>query len=156
MAYGGSQPGRPIGATATATWAPSVTYTAAHNNARSLTLWARPGIKPGSLWILVGFISAEPQWELHNNFQWSQSTSQFTQSFYYWILSLICSFFFLFFFFVLAHGMWKFWGQGLNLCHSSEVTQAIAVTMPRSLTLFATRELVIFLFLGSICSKILL
>ena len=24
----------------------------------------RPGIEPASLWILVGFVSAEPQWEL--------------------------------------------------------------------------------------------
>ena len=31
-----------------------------HSNARSLTHWARPGIKPTSSWILVGFISAEP------------------------------------------------------------------------------------------------
>jgi len=41
-----------------------VTYTTAHGNARSLTLWARPGIEPASSWILVGFISTEPQWEL--------------------------------------------------------------------------------------------
>ena len=32
----------------------------AHNNAGSLTHWVRPGIKP----IPLGFISAEPQWEL--------------------------------------------------------------------------------------------
>ena len=29
----------------------------------SLTHWARPGIKPASLWILVGFITTELQWE---------------------------------------------------------------------------------------------
>ena len=36
----------------------------AHSNARSLTQWARPGIKPASSCLLVGFISAEPQQEL--------------------------------------------------------------------------------------------
>ena len=29
-----------------------------------LTHWARPGIDPSSSWILVGFISTVPQWEL--------------------------------------------------------------------------------------------
>ena len=38
-------------------------YTTAHGNAGSLTHWARPGIKPKSSWILVWFISVEPQWE---------------------------------------------------------------------------------------------
>ena len=28
----------------------------AHGNARSLTHWTKPGIKPVSSWILVGFI----------------------------------------------------------------------------------------------------
>ena len=45
------------------TWATSVTYTIAHSNAGSLTHWARPGIKPESLWMLVRFISTEPWWE---------------------------------------------------------------------------------------------
>ena len=44
--------------------ATSSTYTAAHSNARSLTHWARPGIKPLSSWIIVRFISAEPRREL--------------------------------------------------------------------------------------------
>ena len=35
-----------------------------HSKARSLTHWARVGIEPASSWILVGFFSAEPQWEL--------------------------------------------------------------------------------------------
>ena len=35
-----------------------------HSNARSLTHWAVPGIKPMSSWILVKFVTAEPQWEL--------------------------------------------------------------------------------------------
>ena len=30
--------------------------------ARSLTYYVRPGIKPTSSWILVKFISTEPQW----------------------------------------------------------------------------------------------
>ena len=36
-------------------WSKSVTYTTAHGNARSLTHWGRPGIKPTSLWMLVEF-----------------------------------------------------------------------------------------------------
>ena len=40
------------------------TYTTGHNNAGSLTLWARPWIEPVSSWILVGFFSTEPQWGL--------------------------------------------------------------------------------------------
>ena len=44
--------------------ATSVTYTIAHSKARSLTHWARPGIEPASSWLLVGFITAEPQWKL--------------------------------------------------------------------------------------------
>ena len=43
-------------------------YTTAHSNARSLTHWAKPGIIPASSWILVRFLSAEPQWELLNIF----------------------------------------------------------------------------------------
>ena len=35
----------------------SVTYTTAHSNARSLTLWAGPGIEPISSWILVRFLT---------------------------------------------------------------------------------------------------
>ena len=33
----------------------SMTYTTANNNTRSLTHWARPGIKPTSSWMPVGF-----------------------------------------------------------------------------------------------------
>ena len=44
----------------------SATYTTAHGNAGSLTPWARPGIEPASSWILVRFVSSEPQWELQN------------------------------------------------------------------------------------------
>ena len=56
-------------ATATATTyiiatATSATYTTAHINARSLTYWARPGIKPASSWMPVRFVSTEPRWEV--------------------------------------------------------------------------------------------
>ena len=40
------------------------TYTIAHGNARSLTQWARPGIETASSWILGGFVTTEPHWEL--------------------------------------------------------------------------------------------
>ena len=36
----------------------------AHGNARSLTHWARLGIKLASSWIPFRFITTEPQWEL--------------------------------------------------------------------------------------------
>ena len=42
----------------------SVTYIIAHGNTGSLTHWARPWIEPASSWMLVRFISTEPQWEL--------------------------------------------------------------------------------------------
>ena len=45
-------------------WATFVTYTTAHGNTGSLTQWARPGITPASLRILVRFVTIEPQWEL--------------------------------------------------------------------------------------------
>ena len=45
---------------------PSHVYDLCHSNTRSLPHWVRPGIKPASSWILVGFIIAEPQWELQD------------------------------------------------------------------------------------------
>ena len=42
----------------------TATYTTAHGNAGSLTHWVRPRIEPAFSWILVRFITAEPQWEL--------------------------------------------------------------------------------------------
>ena len=42
----------------------SVTHTEAQSNTRVLTHWKRPGIEPASSWILVRFITAEPQQEL--------------------------------------------------------------------------------------------
>ena len=47
-------------------WASFSTYTTAHSNTGTLTHWSRPGIKPESSWILVKFVTAEPQWELLN------------------------------------------------------------------------------------------
>ena len=35
-----------------------------HSNARSLTHWVRPRLKPITSWSLVGFVSAVPWWEL--------------------------------------------------------------------------------------------
>ena len=55
---------QPARTTATATWDPSLICDLYHSNASSLTHGARPGIEPISSWILVGFIIAEPQWEL--------------------------------------------------------------------------------------------
>ena len=46
------------------TRAAPVIYTPVHGNARSPTHWMRPGIVPASSWILVGFASTVPQWEL--------------------------------------------------------------------------------------------
>ena len=51
-------------------WATSATYTTAHSNTRSLTHWVRLGIQPASSWILVRFVSAEPQWELPSDYSW--------------------------------------------------------------------------------------
>ena len=48
----------------------SVTYITAHSNARSLTHWERLEIEPVSSWILVGFVSIEPQWKLLQKFSW--------------------------------------------------------------------------------------
>ena len=42
------------------------THTTALGKAQSLTHWVRPGIELASSWILVGFIIAEPQWELQS------------------------------------------------------------------------------------------
>ena len=42
----------------------SVTYTTAHGNAGFLAHCSGSEIEPVSSWILVQFVSAEPQWEL--------------------------------------------------------------------------------------------
>ena len=73
MAYGDSQARSLTGAIAAGLshshshlgiQAVSATYTTAHGNIGPLTHWARPGIKPATSWLLVGFISAAPWQEL--------------------------------------------------------------------------------------------
>ena len=58
----------------------SVTYTTAHGNTGSLTHSVRPGIKPPSSWILVGFVTTEPQWELLYSSIWKWITNSRPQS----------------------------------------------------------------------------
>ena len=45
-------------------------YTTAHGNARSLIQWAKPGFEPTSSWVLVRFVTAEPQGELLHCLTW--------------------------------------------------------------------------------------
>ena len=45
-------------------WAASATYAAAHGKNGFLTHGVRPETEPASSWILVGFITPVPQWEL--------------------------------------------------------------------------------------------
>ena len=53
----------PAYTTATAIRDLSCDHNLHHGSAGSATHWARPGIKPASSWILVGFITTEPQRE---------------------------------------------------------------------------------------------
>ena len=73
MAYGISQARDQVGAAASflphshsngRIQATSVMDPTAHGNSGSLTHRARPGIKAISSWVLTGFITAEPQWEV--------------------------------------------------------------------------------------------
>ena len=75
-AYEGSQARGPVGAVATGLHHSHSNegsklhlpaYTRVHGNARSLTHWARPGTEPTSSWMLVRFVSTEPQQELPNS-----------------------------------------------------------------------------------------
>ena len=61
-AYGISKARGQIGATAAG-------LHHSHSSSRSLTHWARPGIKPTFSWILVGFVTAEPWQELPGQFK---------------------------------------------------------------------------------------
>ena len=99
--YGSSQDRSQIGAAAAShSHSPSNTGSElrlqstpeAHGSARSLTCWARPGIEPSSLWILVGFVS---RWATmgtpHNTFwhrgksNWWRKDSQVKKYFWsYW------------------------------------------------------------------------
>ena len=58
----------------------STTYTATHSNTRSLTHWARPGMKPASSWVLVGFVSTVSQWELIPKFIWNHQRSRIAKA----------------------------------------------------------------------------
>ena len=60
VACGGSQAKGPIRAA-------SMTSTTAQGNVGYFTHWARPGIKRTPLWILVRFLSTEPQQVLQGN-----------------------------------------------------------------------------------------
>ena len=61
-----------------------VTYTTAHSNAGSLTHGARSGIEPATSWILVGFISAEPRWQL-------QGAEGVSSTYFGWTKTPTCS-----------------------------------------------------------------
>ena len=52
------------------TWAKSATYITVHGNARSLTHWEKPQIETASSWLLVGFVTTEPWWEILMNDLW--------------------------------------------------------------------------------------
>ena len=59
---------------------PSLVYTTAHGNA-----WAGPGIQPTSSWILVRFVTSEPQWKppfFFLKFYWSRVDLQYCDNFH--------------------------------------------------------------------------
>ena len=60
MAYGGSQ----ARGQQQQIWAAFASSTTAHSNAGYLTHQARPEIEPASSWLLVRFVTTEPQREL--------------------------------------------------------------------------------------------
>ena len=66
VAYGSSQARGQIGAAAASLChtAASVTYTTTNSNAGSFIHRVRPGLEPLSSWILIGFVTTEPQQEL--------------------------------------------------------------------------------------------
>ena len=59
------------------TWSStSVTYSTAHSYAGSLTPWVRPGMEPVSSWMLVRFVTIQPQWGLPFSFLSNKSRLQ--------------------------------------------------------------------------------
>ena len=54
----------------------TVTYNTAHGNMGSLTHRERLAIESASSWILVGFVTTEPRWELHVHILEEQFHSQ--------------------------------------------------------------------------------
>ena len=94
VAYGNSQARGQIGAAVASLpyshsgiWAVSVTYTTDHSNTESLTHWLRPGMEPASSWILLGFVTTEPQWELYISL-WLPITLHWEVCFYLFFLHL--------------------------------------------------------------------
>ena len=87
-AYGSFQARGQIGAVAVSLsqpeqhqiWAAPATYTTAHGKAGFLIHRARPGIQSVSSWMLVKFVSAEPQQEL------CPFSNQFLFLFCYWVV----------------------------------------------------------------------
>ena len=67
----------------------SASYPAAHGNARSLMHGSRPGIKPGSSWIRVAFVSSEPCWELLYILFFMFSNWKFSETGLFFFLSCI-------------------------------------------------------------------
>ena len=83
--YGGSQAKVQTGAAAAATATATVTAMQGlscvcdlhHNSWQHQILKARPGIEPESSWILLGFITTEPQWEYpHPNFCFTEEEKE--------------------------------------------------------------------------------
>ena len=112
-AYGSSLARGPIGAVAAGLHhshsdTRSATYTTAHDNTGSLTRWARLGIESAFLWILVRFITAEPQWELPDG-----------------LFAVFC---FLFCFVLPSEELGSSWARDL-IC-TIAVTRTTAVTAP--------------------------
>ena len=103
-------------------------YATAHSNARSLTHWARPGIEPASSWILVGFITTEPPWELPDLFcqLFCPPKIAHTNDILLYLLHL-CDFFS---FYGHTCGMWKFpglgskWSCSCGPCHRQQIWAA--------------------------------
>ena len=99
----------PVYATATATlWDLSCIcdlYHSSRGNVRSLTQWARPGTEPVFSWILVGFITTKPWWELHY-------ACQFRYHIYQWVISYFSIIF------DFTSELWKIWTAS-RICGSS-------------------------------------
>ena len=95
----------------------SSTYTAAHSNRGYLTSQARPGIESASSWILVGFVTAEPQMELLNlaildtSCKWNHADFDFLSLVYFTYLKVhpCCHLCLLeFSFFIYIYFFWSF------------------------------------------------
>ena len=69
---------------------PCLWLTTAHGNAGSLTHCLGSGNKPTSSWILVGFITAEPQWEpqVFYPFWWNHKWDFLNFSFWLYVISV--------------------------------------------------------------------